>query len=140
MLKNSSVTNSVIITSVRKSEISDRLKFGKQYVVESADEHEIKIDYEHEGNGNLQIPENVTTYLFQLRSVLINKKLAIEHELKDLCHKYVIATSSFFHALYNCTITVFFADTLLEARMFLKFHAWHVERKNQRLNWKIQVM
>ena len=84
-LQESSVKNPVVITSVRKSVISNQLRFGKQYVVETADKDEIKINYEHEGSGDLKIPNEVASHLFIIRTSIMNRKSAIEHELEDIC-------------------------------------------------------
>lgn len=84
LLKHSSIKNPVVITSVRKSDISNQLRFGKQYVVISADKDEIKIDYEHEGTGDFQIPSGVSTHLFTLRNLLAKRISSIEC---DICQK-----------------------------------------------------
>ena len=65
------------ITSVRKSNVCDQLRFGKQYVVLSADK---EIDYEHEGSGG------VSAYLFTLCTLLTSRKSSIEH---DTCLRFV---------------------------------------------------
>lgn len=87
-LKKSSVKNPVVITSVRKSDISNQLRFGRQYIVESADTDEdiIKINYEHEGSGEFVMPKEVAANLFTLCSLLTGKKYFIE---KNYCIRYI---------------------------------------------------
>jgi hypothetical protein len=85
LLKKSSVKRPVVITSVRKSGISGKLKFGKQYIVDSAEKEKIKIDYEHEGTGDYVVPSEVATNLFIVRG-LLRKKISSLKE--DMCLRY----------------------------------------------------
>lgn len=80
LLEKSSIKHPVVITSVRRSDVSDQLRFGKQYVVISADKDEIKIDYEHEGSGDFQVPDAVPAHLFTLRTLLSSRKSLIEQD------------------------------------------------------------
>ena len=81
LLKKSSIKKPVVITSVRKSDISGQLKYGKQYIVDSADKKLIKIDYEHEGTGDYVVPNEVAANLFIIRSLLTKKKSTIEEDI-----------------------------------------------------------
>ena len=85
LLKKSSVKRPVVITSVRKSDISGKLKFGKQYIVDSAKKEELKIDYEHEGTGDYVVPSEVAANLFIVRGLLRKRKSSFE---EDMCLRY----------------------------------------------------
>lgn len=86
VLRKASRKSPVVITSVRKSDITGQLRFGKQYVVEGAEKNLIKIDYEHDGTGDFAVPNHVASNLFTVRTLLTNQKSLIE---KDLCLRYL---------------------------------------------------
>lgn len=49
LLQRRSGRNPIVITSVRKSTVSDQLQFGKQYIIDGIDKDGIKLHYEHDG-------------------------------------------------------------------------------------------
>lgn len=85
LLQECSNRNPVIITSVRKSTVSDQLQFGKQYVVDGADKEGVRIHYEHEGNGDVLIPKKIIDILFYIRSMLEERCSELEKENKEIC-------------------------------------------------------
>jgi len=87
LLQKASDRKPVVITSVRKSTTTGRLQFGKQYVVDSANEEGVQIHYEHEGSGDLPIPTEVVDNLFRLRGALNNRKVEITQELAEVCQR-----------------------------------------------------
>ena len=87
LLHGASNKNPVVITSVRKSTTTGSLRFGKQYIVDSANKDGVKIHYEHEGNGDLPIPTELVDNLFMLRSLLINRKSEIKQEMEEMCER-----------------------------------------------------
>ena len=87
----------LIITSIRKSEVTGGQTFGREYTVDSGDKNTICIDYTWDGDGNTPIPSRIVDHLFSIRAALIDRKNA----LHKICERYV-ATSHHNNIMYVC--------------------------------------
>lgn len=86
LLNKRSSRNPLVITSARKSMISDQLQFGKQYIVDGCDKNGVRIHYEHEGNGDILISKIIIEKLFTIRNFLLRKKSELTQELtQEIC-------------------------------------------------------
>ena len=80
LLNKRSSKNPLVITSARKSTVSDQLQFGNQYIVDGC-ANGVRIHYEHEGNGDILIPKIIIENLFTIRNLLQKRSSELRQEL-----------------------------------------------------------